>query len=172
MSLRRALLEHDGRTTATLLVVATRYGDGDDAVDDALSLLDSTEHHAATAASWMIKHWVENGRVLGENQIETISQLLNHLGSHWAALHICQSARFLEIPTRLVGDFLPFFEDCSRSERPFLRAWGTDALVRLASKNPAVGATARARLEAALADPAASVRARAQRLVAEKADAP
>lgn len=169
MVLRRTLFEHDGKSTAMLERAAERYRDEPSAVDDTIFLLDSPEGHTATAASWVLKYWLADGRQLSPDQVAAIGACLPSIGTHWAALHISQSMRFLEVPSTCAAGFQAFLDDCSRSERPFLRAWGTDGLVRFAARYPEAEAVAEQRLAAALADPAPSVRARARRLLEEGA---
>lgn len=167
MALQRTLLEHDGKSTAILEAAAREHRDDARAAAAAIVLLDSPEGHAATAASWVLKHWLAAGRVLTETEVEDMATRLQRIGSHWAALHLCQSMRFLDVPPASAPAFRTFLEACSRSERPFLRAWGTDGLVRFSARYPEVERLAKRRLEAALSDPAPSVRARARGLLRE-----
>lgn len=167
MSLRHSLLDYDGRSTATLEVAADRYRHDRAAIDQCVELLDSPDGHTSTGASWLLKRWLEEGVTLSDDQIRAIADRLDELGSHWAALHLCQSIRFLEISDEFTPAFRTFLERCNSSERPFLRAWSMDGLVRLAASRPDIEDLARERLQAAMSDGAASVRARARRLLAE-----
>ena len=71
----------------------------------------------------------------------------------------------MESDAEFIAGFAAFFRECLRSKNTFLRAWAADGLWRLADQHPPYESEARALIERALADPKASVRARARKIL-------
>ena len=92
---------------------------------------------------------------------------LPDIQDNWARLHICQSIDHLGIAAADAPRFAGFLRDCTKDRNTFVRAWATDGFRRLARQHGAFADEAKRLLEAALADPAASIRARARRILAE-----
>ncbi len=137
----------DGKTTATLMAVADQLAPADyDALLTACRDLDET---TARAASWVLKAAFEAG-----HDIAYPSDLLAR-DLHWeVTLHLLQSVQhvLVDLPPEVVAPYLTH-------DKPMVRAWALDAYVRLGA--PDAGAM----LARAADDKAASVRARARRLV-------
>lgn len=167
MALPDDLIDYDGTTVALLEVLADRYRDDQASLRLTIDLLSSAEGHTATGATWLLRRWLEEGAKLGSSEVDAIAEQLGSIPTHWARLHLCQSISLIEIGNATKARFFDFLAAAVESERPFLRAWGTDGLVRLASQHEEYSDDARQAVERALADTSASVRARARRIVAE-----
>ncbi len=96
-----------------------------------------------------------------------MSRHLVEVADTWARLHLVQALPSIPLPRELVPPWAEFCREGAGADAPFLRAWSVNALVHLASIDPTLESEARAALEAALADPKASVRARARRILEE-----
>ena len=118
-------------------------------------------------ATWLLRAWLEAGATLSDRQVVELADRLERIGSDWARLHIAQAVGSLPVPAEVAERFAAFLRGGLVSERPFLRAWAMDGMVRLAREHPDYSEEADLALHAAFADPAASVKARARRVAAE-----
>lgn len=134
---------------------------------EAVELASDDVPAVAEGATWLLRAWLEGGAVLPAAQVEGLADRLARVGSPWARLHIAQSVGLIDITPETRERFAAFLRQGLQSERPFLRAWSMDGLVRLASRYEAHAGEADRALRAAFEDPAASVRARARRVSAE-----
>jgi len=162
------LAQYDGKQVDVLEAIQRSHAPDAGVLAELITLADAEETNVATGATWLLRSYVEAGAPLDSNLVSSLAVTLKGIGSHWARLHICQAVRSIEIPEGDAGSFADFLHHCTRSERPFLRAWATDGLYRLAQQHDSYEAEAALVLETALTDPAASVRARARRILLEK----
>ena len=79
-------------------------------------------------------------------------------------MHICQSARFLPVDADQALVLAEWLRPLLTAPKPFVRAWSLDAFLHVCALLPSHAGEGRMALEAALNDPAASVRARARNL--------
>jgi len=182
MNLAHELADYDGKTVAILEGIAARFTARDRILQDedadrtpretalrqSIRLAGTTDENVAIGATWLLRRWLEEGVRAGPHLVHELASALASIPSHWASLHVCQSIALLDIPAADAPTFAKFLRHCGESDHPFLRAWATDGLVRLAAQHPAHAREARTALEAALIDPAPSVRARARRITTEK----
>ena len=167
MTLIDDLATYDGTTVAILEVIADRHADDPGAPSLAVRLVVDPDGHVATGASWLLRRWLDEGMPLDPVDVRELGERLAEIPTHWARLHICQAMGSIQVPPDAAPLYHSFLTEAAESERPFLRAWGTDGLVRLAEQHPRYLPDARRVLEKAAGDPAASVRARARRILAE-----
>jgi len=158
------LEEYDGKSVTILGEIAHRWSREPCYPEALLELFGKDDPVVQNGASWLFKSFVETGNPV---EIDVSAKLTEQAGllSDWAALlHICQSVQHLSFApaeARNLGELVFVLLD---HDRPFLRAWSLDALVRLSSFDPALHLKAREALARALLDSAASVRARAKKL--------
>lgn len=162
--LREALLGFDGKAVSYLSETGVRLREDPDYLPELVSLSADTEAHIAAGATWMIKAHLEAGGQLTPDLTDAWLQSLTAPLSWSAALHILQSVRFLDLSAVRDQTVLEAIERFTRHERPFLRAWATDALWRAAQGVPDLQSRARRAVARAMDDPAASVRARARQI--------
>ena len=170
--LRVQLEPYDGKHTDVLESLAERLGADSGGVapdvwDEAIALVADPESRMAGGATWLIRRWIDGGQRPPASTLTALSQRLHEVTDGWARLHLVQALPSLAIPQALVPPWLELCRAGAAAEAPFLRAWSVNALVHLASIDPALTAEARAALETALADPKASVRARARKILEE-----
>lgn len=168
MTLLLDLAAYDGTTVAILEAIAERRKGEAQVLHEAVRLFSAEEAHISVGATWLVRRWLSDGAHLGAGPLQEMAAQLAHIDHHWARLHVCQSMAHLDIPTDAVPAFAAFLRSAIESPRPFLRAWGTDGLVRLAERHPDLVTEAEAALGNALSDTSASVRARARRLLDER----
>jgi hypothetical protein len=168
--LRVLLEDFDGRHTAVLESLATELGSAPGDIPrevwaEACLLAADREGRIAAGATWLLRRWLEEGRLPDPGALAAISRRLDEVSDPWARLHLVQALPSIRLPRELVGPWADLCRTGLGGEAPFLRAWSLNALVHLASVDPTLLPEARAALDAALSDPKASVRARARKIV-------
>lgn len=166
-SLLHDLALFDGRNPEILQDVYHAHlppsGEVLDALVDAVGDEDA---NMQTGASWLLRYYVQEGHALDSRQIGRLAGSLDAMPDGFGRLHLCHAIGPLTVPARHADAFAAFFRDSARtSANTFVRAWATHAFYRLAQQHDRFMAEARALVEAALTDPAASVRARARKTV-------
>lgn len=155
---------YDGKHTAELERIRDELPVSPSVMVEAITLATHDQSAIAAGASWLWRAWLEGGAPCGARLLGRLAMLLPRIVDHWAQLHVCQAMRSLEVPAAQAVAFAKFFDACCRSRRPLLRAWGMDALHRLALVHLDLEPLARQALERGADDPAASVRARLRRI--------
>ncbi len=162
--LAQRLSEFDGRSITILGEIEAECSDQAGYLDAVIALVDHADANVGAGVTWLIKNALEAGEQLSEQQSRAFFGRAPTTNGWAAQLHVCQSIQFLEVPADLAPELMAWLRPLSESPRPFVRAWSVDALDRLAQQLPEFEAEARSVLEAADADPAASVRARARQI--------
>ena len=123
-------------------------------------------------ATWLLRAILEahegDGVELSSKHVARLCRGLERIERSDARLHVCQTVSLLSVPARNAEQMARFLRACSESDHKFVRAWAIDALQRLARQHARYRSEAAMALNAALEDPAASVRARARRIAAER----
>ena len=155
MELKQALAAFDGRHTDTLKrLVRDRPFDG----EELLALC--REPDVEVAATWVLKALLENG-VGRDWPLSRVFAALPEIQAWEAQLHVLQCVQFApEAALGVVEDI----ENLMQSDRTLVRVWAMDALVRVADEQTNLRPRAEAHVAAALAESAASLRARARAL--------
>lgn len=166
MSLIPMLADYDGKSVARLEEIHRAVEPTPKVFDELLALTAGPDENASIGATWLLRRWLRGGARPPVDFTARLAERLDDVTSPWARQHLCQCMADLGVGEDDVEAFGAFVRTCRASERPFLRAWAVDALVRLAASHPALEGEAHTSLEEALADPASSVRARARRIVA------
>lgn len=167
MTLIDDLAEYDGKSTSILEAIAESYRGSPEALSLSVRLVTASDENVAAGATWLMRRWLEAGRRLSSEDVVELGRRLSEVNGPWARLHICQAVDLIDIGSHVAPSFFDFLEEASESPRPFLRAWGTDGMVRLARNHARYHEAAERALERAVTDEAASVRARARRILAE-----
>ncbi len=171
-SLSRLLIhlgEFDGTRTEPLQRAVDDGVPGPEAWARLAGLFVSDDLLESQAASWVVKGWLEKGHPIPAEAVEILEGHLDRIADAWTRQHLCQSLRHLglaDAPATSIDRWVGAIEAWRKEPRPFLRAWATDALYRLAEAHPELKERAATALREAFEDPAASVRARARRIQA------
>ena len=167
--LAEALLEFDGKNTKLLEAIRDSYTDAEAPINEALALCATEDEIAQIGATWLLRVWFERGVPCQATHATKLARCLDGLISHHAELHVCQSIDVLKVSRgKSAETYAEFLRQRLQHKRPFLRAWATDGLTRLAAQHPAYAAEAEEATARALEDGAASVRARARNILAGK----
>ena len=78
--------------------VSTQFGHRDDYADTLIVLAADATDNVSAAATWLIKHHLEQGKTLSPAQTGKLIETLVAVTAWGAQLHVCQSIRFLDIP--------------------------------------------------------------------------
>ena len=165
MRLASALADYDGKRTESLEIFLGSHGPDATLLSQLVDLSLGENRNDANGASWLLKAYLTQGAELAPEVVAALIHGAADVVEPWAQLHICQSIRFITVPTDSAESLGRFLESCRSAPRPFLRAWATDGLQALAAQHPEYEGAAAAALKEALEDPAASVRARARRIL-------
>ncbi|MEM1103872.1 MAG: hypothetical protein AAGH48_07170 [Pseudomonadota bacterium] len=166
--LKQALRAYNGKAVSILSEARVRFGEGDDVLLELAPLIASQDGYISDGATWLLKAYAEDGVAIAPNARAAILKNLGGVASWQAALHLCQTAKFLGFTpaqARAFADWAAAFID---HDRPFLRAWSIDALQHMAALSPNIAPLAEKALKQARDDKAASVRARARKYEALK----
>lgn len=132
-------------------------------VPELLELTEDENPKLQAIASWLLRRGIEGGLEFGRRDWQTWMSHLPAL-TQWAArLHFCQAYHSAAIP--LSDSARAALEVWCGGENAFVRAWAMSALVRDASLRGGEESRIESIVAQALADPAASVRARARQVV-------
>lgn len=165
MNVLEALLEYDGKQTATLERFVATNEPTSDLLRQLVELSASTEPNVANGVTWLLRAYLDAGATLSPELIRDFVDRLSEIDDQWARLHAYRIIGLVEIGEADADRVVSFLNDGIAGARPFLRAWATDALYRVAAQHPRFETEADAALRKALEDPAPSVRARARRIV-------
>jgi len=167
-TIAQELADYDGKHVETLQELFHAYEPKAAVMRQCIRLSTSERWQSALGATWLMYHWLKNGASLTKKLIAEQAALLPDVTNKWAQMHITRCVPLIEIQQDQAAAFAQFLEGCCGNKMPFLRAWAMDSLYRLALRHDECMPLARARMEAAQDDPAASVRARLRRIMSGK----
>lgn len=167
MRVHLALAEYDGKRVDTLQDIKRAHRASRELLTDLVHLTTDDEGNVQAGATWLLRAYLTEGASLPTEQVAELAAALPDIADTWARLHVCQSVRYLEIAGPEAPRFAGFLRDCTTDRNTFVRAWATDGFSRLAHQHGAFADEAKRLLDAALVDPAPSIRARARQILAE-----
>ncbi|WP_299321487.1 hypothetical protein [Parasphingopyxis sp.] len=162
--LRRRIGTFDGRAVSILGEIEAAESGRDGYMTALIALTDDDSGNISFGATWLIKSALEAGMALSADQVSTLLARIDAVTAWDARLHICQSVRHMDVAADDADALIQWLVPLRQHDKPFLRAWSLDAICYLAARDPRHRDFAQASLGEALADDAASVRARARRL--------
>lgn len=139
------------------------------AKQDPAQLVDAlVDERAEVPATWMLLDLLKAGLELEANATAALMRRVERVTAPDARLHLCQSVRFLSVPKRNREQLARFLRSGLEGEVKFVRAWALDGMCALAQQHSDFAQEASRTLARAASDPAASVRARARRLLSDR----
>jgi len=163
-SLSSALARFDGKAIPLLGQIEAEFGNDPGYLAALVEIIPSDQPHLESGAPWLIKDRLERGQTLSEARTEQLAAAAPALTDWQAQLHLAQSVRYLK-PSQTAARLIALeMQDYLTHERPFLRAWGLDALNHLSKSFPEFESAAAEAKAVALNDASPSVRARARNL--------
>jgi hypothetical protein len=164
LRLAEFLNDYNGRSKDSLIEIAMRFADQPHYVDSIITLVGDSEPLLADGATWLVKHHLENNGEMSDAQVNALLAQAQRTTYWIAQLHLCQSIRYLSIPSTQSESLYHWLVLLLRHKKPFVRAWSLDGLWTLAAQYPYFREHAEQARENAMKDSAASVRARAKNL--------
>lgn len=158
-ALEMALLAYDGATVSILSDARRAHGGSPNFLFDLVELCDHADPLVSDGATWILKADLAGGSRLGAALTARLVEALPGLPGWQGCLHVCQMVAKLDLTDgqRLV--LCDWLRPLTEHDRPFLRAWATDAMCQLVDVDEADILLSRMAM-----DPAASVRARVRAL--------
>lgn len=163
-ALEEAIARFDGVATAPLIEARAAFRDRPGFLDDLASLSLDPRATIADGASWILKAEIDEGATLPPEATDRLARSLDQLASWQAQLHLCQMADALALDAAQAGLFTAWARPLADHPRPLLRAWALHVTIVLGLRIGTHRKTLDDALDAADADPAGSVRARARKL--------
>ena len=163
-SLLEDLRAYDGKAITLLSEAEARHSGAAGYLAELVALSTHPDAHISDGATWLLKASLEKGGRLPATETAALIANLDQIVEWPAQLHVCQMLEAISVPRAGAHRLADWLSGLLNHERPFLRAWSMSAFQALAAQHPAFAPRAKAALEAAESDPAASVRARARNL--------
>jgi len=158
-------LEHwDERETESLEAFYARHHRKDAFLDFLVAA--SSAASSQSAATWLLKHSLEQGLDIGIELRKNLFKNLRRLSTWPAKVHVLQCLQWLDIPARNKKQIERFGRSCLQDENKFVRTWALTALHRLAECHEEYAAEVTKLLTDARDNgESASLRARARQLL-------
>ena len=158
MGMKQVLTNWNGKSVDEIGEVYGRYASTHSFIAQLVQFM--SQKPLQKGASWLLKHHFEEGQKLILIEIKQIYQLLPEL-VHWESkLHILQCIPFMPIEVSQAAQVHEFLHVCVSDKNKLVRAWAYNGFYELAVQHKAYKTEAKQRLEAAMTDEAASVKAR------------
>lgn len=156
-----ALQEWDGKSVEDILETYEQFHKEDGFV---LTLFQSLSSESTqSAASWLIKYYLESGNHIVEVMLPLLYEHLGALKTWESRLHVLQILPKIYIPEEYVGQLERFVRASLEDQNKFVRAWAYQGLYELAQVDARYKQTATVLFEKALLDEAPSVKARVRK---------
>lgn len=134
MSLKQALQICDGDSTDEMLRVYFHFRANKDFEKQLVSCL--TDTSLESAASWLLKHHLEQGFMLCDQLNDKALQAFQMM-VHWEArLHILQMIKLFRIAESAVPELWQVVLQQTQENNKLLRAWSYNALYEIALQHP------------------------------------
>ena len=119
--LKVAIAGFDGRANSILTEARARLGDRPDYDAALVSLAADKAEPVSSGATWLIKHELENGWAMPADAARVLAAALDGVTAWEAQLHLCQSARFIDLPADVLPAWQTWLHPLLTHDRPFLR---------------------------------------------------
>ena len=163
MSIEQEIISWDGKSSSDLGAIYSRYKDNNAFVPQIVEL--SKQEALQKGATWLLKHYLENGGVIDANQVSKMYKLLPNL-NHWETkLHMLQCIPYMRIAKAEKMDVETFLRKCLADSNKFVRAWAYNGFYEISSQYPEYKNETMQFFEMAMRDEAPSVKARIRNLL-------
>ncbi len=134
MNLQDDIQAWDKKSKQDILGVYNRHS-GD--ADFICCLLDLSKHEdCSEGATWLLKHALENGFELNDQQIDGFCGLIEFTLQWQSILHILQILPYITVPAAHKNKMMAFVCQHTEDENKFVRAWAYNGLYELANTYP------------------------------------
>lgn len=162
--LQSTLARWDGKNTAPLVRAYQKFHNRTGFLDSALMLCRADDPNIPTAASWLVKHAIDDGVTLAREQVSDWLSLLGDSDSWPVLLHVLQTVRLLEPDATQIKSSWTALKRLRQHDNRMVQTWVIDAMARLADRHSPYRRTVRKVVEQISDDVPASTRARIRNL--------
>lgn len=165
MSIEGDIKSWNGKSVDDLHLVLDRYRDQPAFVSTILR--SSEDPGLETAATWLLKQYLESAGAVDSQATDRLCRLLPQL-QHWQSrLHVLQSLPYIDLPGKRKKTVEKFLRECLGDEQKFIRAWAYSGFYELARQYPEYRPEMEKLFESAIVDEAPSVKARIRRILTQ-----
>ncbi|MDF9794877.1 hypothetical protein OKW21_000140 [Catalinimonas alkaloidigena] len=163
-SLQQVLSDWEGKKVDMLKRAYQKYHDQPFFVEEILSSLNSEAEQKA--ASWLLKHHLEQAYSLSSKEILTLTHHLQHISGWESRRHLLQILPLIDIPKEAQLAVEDFVRESLPSDNKFVRAWAIQGMYELSRQRPELQKEVYFLCEKAMQTEAASVKARVRKILA------
>mgnify|MGYP000084721305 FL=1 len=163
MNIESELESWDGKSSGDIEAIYNRYLESKSFLSTIIQLLEIEK--LQSGASWLIKHYLEDGRAIDLKQASNILGKLNKLETWEARLHLLQGLPNIPISLDRKLGVEYFLRNNLTSENKFVRAWAYNGFYELSRQYPEYIQETKQFFEMAMKDEAPSVKARIRNIV-------
>jgi len=161
--LKEKLCQWDGKSADDIGHIYQNECQSTDFVDGIILL--TADKDCQDGATWLLKKHLEQGHMLSQQQQNQLYQQLPELTQWQSRLHLLQSLQYLAIPVAHQQRLELFIRKNLGHDNKFVRAWAYDGFFQLAKQYPEYRNELMEFLNLAMADEAASVKARVRNIL-------
>ncbi|MCA9135679.1 MAG: hypothetical protein KDB00_02945 [Planctomycetales bacterium] len=165
-TIKNQLDDWDGKSADFLKRVYAEFAETGTFLDEVLRL--SRESRFQNAATWLLKHHLDEGNSITATQRSTIIRELKSLQEWEAKLHVLQCLPRLSLTRREADQTVRFLRVCVDDANKFVRAWAYGGFHIVALQHPNFRDESEQRLAWAIENEAPSVRARLRQVLHQK----
>ncbi len=127
----------------------------------------STDNELEHSTSWIIKHHIDNGKALEQDQIEKMLQKTGKLNYWESQLHLLQIIPGIRLTEKQAESIEPHILKLLESEKKFVRAAAYEAYFEVVRFFPDLSTEFRTACEKALTKESASVKVKIKRILSK-----
>lgn len=163
MSLQLAMRQWDGKSADDIAQIYQQYAEQNNFKHDCLVAID--DESLQVAATWLLKHAMEQGERLSEAECLSYYGLIGELKNWESNLHFLQSMPFMPIDKTVENNVVEFLRDKLMDSNKFVRAWAYNGFYELSLQYPEYRKETEQFFEMAMRDEVASVKARIRNIL-------
>ena len=165
-TLEKELEIWDGKKTDIIKAIYLKYEQSPD-FSSVLIQVCEQQKPLQMAASWLLKHHLENGQTFTLAETERFCKLSKHLETWEAQLHFLQILPKIDLNSQHLELLLPFIDQMLSSSNKFVKAWAYNALAISTRLVPELWPEMKTRFDFALEEESPSVKARIRKALKE-----
>lgn len=158
MNIEQEIKSWDGKSSSDILSIYDRHKGHHGFARKIIELSQKAEYQ--TAATWLLKHYLESDQNLAAKEVKKLFKALSTLKSWGSKLHVLQCIPYMSIGRSQKKDVEAFLRLCLSDSNKFVRAWAYNGFYELACQHSEYKEEAKLFLELAMKEEAPSVKAR------------
>lgn len=163
MTIEQEIENWDGKSSSDITAIYQRYCNEPIFVSSLLKLIRDKKFQ--NGATWLLKHYLDDGHRLAADQVAVIYQLIPAFVSWESKLHILQGLPYMPIAETEKNTVETFLRNCLIDNNKFIRAWAYHGFYEISLQYPEYREETRQFFEMAMRDEAPSVKARIRNIL-------